>query len=126
MSSGNPEYEVLVQRDGRWQVDCRLRHRDQALEEARNLARRSDVDAVKVVEELADPETGEPVEKVIHDSGRTKTRRPAPGGRRQEQATPAPTAAASPTAPARQDWTAPLLGGIAVTALLAVTLVVLG
>jgi hypothetical protein len=121
------EYEVLVHKDGRWQVDCRLRHRDQALEEAHALARRSDVEAVKVVEERPDPDSGTPQEKVVLDTSRSRQPRPA----RRDQApaaAPAPRPSPEPgtAPPPRRDWTAPVLGGIAVMALLGIALVVLG
>lgn len=59
-------FEVHVRREARWTIDCTATTAAEALAEAEDIARRTDVMAVKVVNERYNPHTDQSAARVIH------------------------------------------------------------
>jgi hypothetical protein len=85
-------FEVHVRRDDRWMIDCTAQRAEDALAEAAELGRRSEVQAVKVVHERYNPATDQGASRVIHDFAKPERKRGL-GMARLAMARPAPPAA---------------------------------
>jgi|GEM_PF-2021555 len=105
-------FEVHVRREARWTIDCTATTAAEALAEAEDIARRTDVMAVKVVNERYNPRTDQSAARVIHKVEKPERKRargpvrmvaapravPAskPATLAGHAETPAPTAVAEP------------------------------
>ncbi len=76
-------FEVHVLRDERWVIDCTSPSAEDALANAQDLARRSEVLGVKVIHERYNPQTDQSAARVVYSAikpPRPKPRRSAPIG----------------------------------------------
>ena len=71
-------FEVLVQQDGRWSIHARFAgtQKDAAINEGKELDKLSNVEAVKVVKEVFDPEKETHNEFIVYKSAGMKSKAP--------------------------------------------------
>lgn len=91
-------FEVHVRRDDRWLIECTAQVAEDALSEAQDLARRSDVRGVKVVHERYNPQTDQSAGRVVFDFAKPEHKRPH--GLPRPAAVPRPQPAEPQTVPA--------------------------
>lgn len=60
-------FEVHVQQNGRWTVDCVLDEIEEAMKEAKVLLGKPQIAGVRVVREIYDPRTALAYEQVLHE-----------------------------------------------------------
>jgi len=85
-------FEVHVRRDDRWMIDCTAQRAEDALAEAAELARRSEVQGVRVLHERYNPATDQGASRVIHDFAKPGRKR-GPGMAKLAAARPGPPTA---------------------------------
>jgi hypothetical protein len=98
-------FEVHVQRDDRWMIDCTAHNADEALAEAEEIARKSDVTAVKVINERYNAATDESAARVVFKVEKRRRSRRSDGPCLVAQprvARPQPPAGQVPSAPGPQ------------------------
>ena len=66
------QYEVLVKQDGRWGFNSshQASEKDKAIEIAKSLEVQKDIESVKVLREVFDPEEGTSKESTVYTPGR--------------------------------------------------------
>ena len=71
-------YEVLVKQNGRWEIHGRhtQAEKEQAIEEAKSLDGQKHIQAVKVIQEIYDPEDGSSKEYNVYAPGQKKYQPP--------------------------------------------------
>ena len=79
-------FEVHVQRDERWMIDCTAHNAEDALAEAEEIARKADVTAVKVINERYNAATDESAARVIFKVEKRRRSRRSDGPRLVAQA----------------------------------------
>lgn len=98
-------FEVHVQRDDRWMIDCTAHNAEDALAEAEEIARKADVTAVKVINERYNAATEESAARIVFKVEKRRRSRHRDGPRLMAQprvARPVPVSISLP-APASYD-----------------------
>lgn len=94
-------FEVHVRRDERWMIDCTAHNADDALALAEKIACKTDVTAVKVINERYNPVTDQSAARVIFNVEKRRRQRRHDGPRLMAQPraknTPPSTVPAAPT-----------------------------
>ena len=96
-------FEVHVHRDQRWMIDCTSASASEAVAEAEAIVRRTDVKAVKVVNERYNPQTEQTASRVVFKVEKPERKR----GRGSMRLAAAPRVSA-PAPPVAEPATAPL------------------
>ena len=99
-------FEVHVQREGRWTIDCIARTAAEALAEAEEIARRPEVLGCKIVNERYNPLTDLCAARVVHRFEKPRRKR-QPAARAPRPSSAAPSSALSSSAAMAPAWAVP-------------------